>query len=273
MSRGELDHGAVDQLDRDRAAGARCAGPHSSPRRSCRNGRRRPRGAPSSGDSFNSMRVEKASVPSEPTSICARLMSLLAGHQRVEIVAADAALHLGKARGDLVGLARADGEQVLGERPQRRRHVVEVAADAAEMRERAVGQHRVDRRSRCRAWCRSACERPPQELLPAMPPMVAREAVEMSTGNHRPCGLSWRLRSSSTMPGSTVQRARLTSRSRMRVRYFEQSTTSASPTVCPACEVPPPRASTLTPSARAMPIARSASSIVRGATTPTGMIW
>ena len=30
----------------------------------------------------------------------------------------------------------------------------------------------------------------------------------------------------------------------MRVRYFEQSTTSDSPTVCPACEVPPPRAST-----------------------------
>ena len=26
----------------------------------------------------------------------------------------------------------------------------------------------------------------------------------MSTGNHSPCGLSWRLRSSSTMPGSTV---------------------------------------------------------------------
>ena len=31
----------------------------------------------------------------------------------------------------------------------------------------------------------------------------------------------------------------------MRVRYLEQSTTSASPTVCPHCEVPPPRASTL----------------------------
>ena len=59
----------------------------------------------------------------------------------------------------------------------------------------------------------------------------------------------------------------------MRVRYFEQSTTSEGPTVWPACEVPPPRASTVAPSARAMPIARSASSIVRGATTPTGMTW
>src|SRR5665647_3540117 len=41
------------------------------------------------------------------------------------------------------------------------------------------------------------------------------------------------------MPGSTVQRARLTSKSMTRVRYFEQSTTSDWPTVCPACEVLP----------------------------------
>ena len=39
-----------------------------------------------------------------------------------------------------------------------------------------------------------------------MPPMVARDAVEMSTGNHSPVGFSARLRSSSTMPGSTTQR-------------------------------------------------------------------
>ena len=106
-----------------------------------------------------------------------------------------------------------------------------------------------------------------------MPPMVAREAVEMSTGNHRPCGLSSRLRSSSTMPGSTTQRREATSRSSSRLRYFEQSTTSDVLTVCPACEVPPPRGSTVTPSSRAKPIARLASSIVRGATTPSGMIW
>src|SRR5664279_5251146 len=184
---------------------------------------------------------------------------VLEGHQRVEIVAADATLNFRKARGDFAGFARADGEQILHQRPQRRRHVVEIAADAAEMRQRAVRQQRI--------------ERPPQELFPAMPPMVAREEVEMSTGNHRPCGLSWRLSSSSTMPGSTVQVLRLMSRSSTRVRYFEQSTTSDSPTVWPACEVPPPRASTVTPSALANPIARSASSIVRGATTPTGMIW
>ena len=81
-----------------------------------------------------------------------------------------------------------------------------------------------------------------------MPPMVAREAVEISTGNHRPCGLSLRLSSSSTMPGSTTQRRPATSSSSTRSRYFEQSTTSVELTVCPACEVPPPRGVTLTPS-------------------------
>ena len=59
----------------------------------------------------------------------------------------------------------------------------------------------------------------------------------------------------------------------MRLRYFEQSTTSDSPTACPACEVPPPRASTL----HAL-FARNAYRpfgffYVRGATMPTGMIW
>jgi hypothetical protein len=68
-----------------------------------------------------------------------------------------------------------------------------------------------------------------------------------------------------------VQRRSATSRSSTRVRYFEQSMTSESPTVWPACEVPPPRGSTLTPSARAISMARSASSTVRGQTTPTGV--
>ena len=53
-----------------------------------------------------------------------------------------------------------------------------------------------------------------------MPPMVARDAVETSTGNHRPWAFSWRLRSSSTMPGSTRARRPATSRSRMRVEML-----------------------------------------------------
>ena len=59
----------------------------------------------------------------------------------------------------------------------------------------------------------------------------------------------------------------------MLVRCLEQSTTSESLTVWPLCEVPPPRGSTLTPSARATASARSASSIERGTTTPSGIIW
>ena len=120
------------------------------------------------------------------------------------------------------------------------------------------------------AVAQRACRR--RNCWPAMPPMVAREAVEISTGNHRPCGLSARLRSSSTMPGSTVQRRPATSRSRMRLRYFEQSMTSDLLTVCPALRGAAAAREHRHAFRAANAIARSASSIVRGATTPTGMI-
>ena len=66
-----------------------------------------------------------------------------AGDERIEIVAADAALHFRKTPLDLGGLARGDGEQVAqrapaGRWPCRRR-------TSAEMRARAVGKNRVDR--------------------------------------------------------------------------------------------------------------------------------
>ncbi len=67
-------------------------------------------------------------------------------HQRVEVVAADAALHGGEARLHLAGLAGADREQV-GEQGAARvvaGHVGEVGALCAEARRRAVGEHRVD---------------------------------------------------------------------------------------------------------------------------------
>jgi len=48
--------------------------------------------------------------------------------------------------------------------------------------------------------------------------------------------------------------------------------TSEELTVCPACEVPAPRANTLTPSWRARASVCSSSFIERGATTPIGMI-
>ena len=43
--------------------------------------------------------------------------------------------------------------------------------------------------------------------------------------------------------------------------------------VWPHCEVPPPRGVTIRPSSRAMANARSASSMLRGTTTPAGTIW
>ena len=106
-----------------------------------------------------------------------------------------------------------------------------------------------------------------------MPPMVARDAVDTSTGNHSPCGLSRRLSSSSTMPGSTVQRRASTSSDRIRLRCFEPSTTRPRLMVWPHCEVPPPRAVTGTPASRARASARTAASMLRGTTTPAGMIW
>ena len=67
--------------------------------------------------------------------------------ERIEIVAADAALHLGKARRDLIGFPRPDGEQVLRQSPQRRarRQFPQAGTDGTEMRRRAVRQHRIDR--------------------------------------------------------------------------------------------------------------------------------
>src|SRR5579862_2672308 len=72
------------------------------------------------------------------------LAKILALHQRIEIVAADTALNLGEARGDFVLLALADRQQVFGQRPQDRRNIVDVAADRAEVAERAVGEDRLD---------------------------------------------------------------------------------------------------------------------------------
>ena len=178
-----------------------------------------------------------------------------AGHQRVDVVAADPALHLGKARGDLVGLARAEREQVARQRlaaanssgrsDRSRRH-------RPEMRLAAVGEHRVDRehvlarvavaqRARAAGVVRRPCRR-----------WWRATAVETSTGNHRPCGLSWRLRSSSTMPGSTTQRAPGDIEIEIRLRCFEQSMMSEWLTVWPGLRRCRRRAAvTGTPSSRA----------------------
>ena len=90
-------------------------------------------------------------------------------------------------------------------------------------------------------------DRAPQELLPAIPPIVARLPVDTSIGNQSPWGrravLSW----SSTTPGWTVAVIASGSTSRIPSRCLLVSMTRASLTVWPHCDVPAPRAVTGTP--------------------------
>ena len=58
----------------------------------------------------------------------------------------------------------------------------------------------------------------------------------------------------------------------MRVRYFEPSIISPEFTVWPHWLVPPPRAVTARPSSRASASAVTAPSMLRGTTTPAGII-
>ena len=101
-----------------------------------------------------------------------------------------------------------------------------------------------------------------------MPPIVARLAVDGSTGKN-----SLSLRNQAVEP--VEHHPRLdprpppsTSTAITRSKYLLQSMTSARATVCPHCEVPPPRGNTGTPSSRAIAIAAAASSRLRGTTTP-----
>ncbi len=105
-----------------------------------------------------------------------------------------------------------------------------------------------------------------------MPPIVARLAVDGSTGKNSPCFLRPRLSSSSTIPGCTrTVRAVVSSATTSRM-YRLTSTMSPLFTVCPHCDVPPPRAVTGTPFSRAIAMTASTSTAVRGTTTPSGII-
>ena len=59
----------------------------------------------------------------------------------------------------------------------------------------------------------------------------------------------------------------------MRLRNLLSSTTSASPTAWPHCDVPAPRGRIATSASAAICIAQIAASTVRGTTTPTGITW
>ena len=113
----------------------------------------------------------------------------------------------------------------------------------------------------------------PQELLPAMPPMVQRAQVEGSTGKNSPCRFSWSFSAPSAMPGCTVAVRAAASTETTSRRYLVQSITSARFTVWPHWLVPPPRGRTGMPSSRQSAMAASTSAMLRGTSTPMGSIW
>src|SRR5581483_22481 len=114
------------------------------------------------------------------------------------------------------------------------------------------------------------CAVAPHELLPIMPPRVQFGWVAGSGPYLSPVGASWRFRSSSTMPGWTMQVRELASTDSSLLQYFDQSITTAVFVHWPARLVPPPRDSTGAPHWRATSTAATADSGVRGTTTPIG---
>ena len=112
----------------------------------------------------------------------------------------------------------------------------------------------------------------PAELLPIIPPSVARLLVEVSGPNVSPCRAAARFSCSCTTPGWT--RARRASASIARILFMcrEKSMTTARPTVCPARLVPAPLGRTGTPNSAAVATTAAASLPSRGNTTPIGSI-
>ena len=144
---GEPQHGAIDELDRDRperddvlrglhrlGEAAEMAGADRAPAKQGRKLELDPGGE-----------RERALGADENVR---EIEVVAAGHQRVEIVAADPALHLGEIALDRVGLARREREEIARQRNERRlpRQVGEIARDRTETGGRAVRQHGIDRK-------------------------------------------------------------------------------------------------------------------------------
>ena len=115
------------------------------------------------------------------------------------------------------------------------------------------------------------CE--PPELLPIMPPSVARFEVEVSGPNRKPIGRTWWFSSSCTRPGCTRAHCSSTLTSITWFMNRVKSITSARFTVWPVSDVPPPRGSSATFCSRATVTAARTSSASRGMTTPIGSTW
>src|SRR5690242_17364178 len=136
------------------------------------------------------------------------------GYERVEIIAADPALYFWKLPFDLVRFAGGNGNKIAN---KRRRHVDAGLAHAPEMRARAVGENGIDREN---VFAGIAVTQRPRTAG-----IVADHAADGGARgggnvdrNHRPWGLSARLSSSSTMPGSTRQRRSAASIAMIRLR-------------------------------------------------------
>ena len=140
---GQFDHGAVDQLDCDRL----------QPNQMLRGVHRLVEAAEMAGANgaateqrrqlqFDAGREGERALAADQH--VREVDVVLSGRQRVEIVAADAPLHLREARRDLVLLACTDGQQIARQRPDRFRRVGG-GADTAEMRLGAIGEDGVDR--------------------------------------------------------------------------------------------------------------------------------
>ena len=112
----------------------------------------------------------------------------------------------------------------------------------------------------------------PAELLPIIPPSVARFLVEVSGPNTRPCRAAARFSCSCTTPGWTRATRRSASISMILVMCRDRSITIACPTVWPARLVPAPRGSTGTPNSPAVVTTAATSAASRGKTTPIGSI-
>ena len=113
-------------------------------------------------------------------------------------------------------------------------------------------------------------ERDPQALLPIIPPTVQRLCVDGSGPTRSPWTAAARLRSSRTVPGSTVAVRASGSSARTPARCRERSTTSPDPIALPAMLVPAPRIVSGTPASAASATTSARSSRSRGATTAAG---
>jgi hypothetical protein len=104
----------------------------------------------------------------------------------------------------------------------------------------------------------------PAELLPIIPPIVARLDVEVSGPNISPCDAAARLRSSWTTPGCTRAVRASGSSSLMSYMCREKSRTMPGVIVWPTRLVPAPRASTGRPASAASRTTATTSPTCRG---------